>query len=228
LSQCPVCSKNVSITEANFGTLFTCTSCQGVFFVGWDGQPEVSDAGSDEVIPEPVLENPMAENISPALDFNPSNPLEGVSSGNDFQHINEPSPSFEAAPSSSEAAPQADGMEVMPSLDSFSAPPGFDAPAAGPKENFSDVVKFGNSLDDKGLITYTVTIQGIDLSSVLQQIKEALTDERFNWKADDLLGQIQNGELVIDSLSTAKAVVLVHRLKYLPVEVQWRQNVLTN
>lgn len=32
------------------------------------------------------------------------------------------------------------------------------------KENFNDVVEFANAVDDKGLITYNLTIEGIDLS----------------------------------------------------------------
>ena len=37
---CPSCHNNVSITEANYGALYTCSKCQAVYFINFDGRPE--------------------------------------------------------------------------------------------------------------------------------------------------------------------------------------------
>lgn len=47
MAECPKCHGAIEIGEANFGTLYTCPLCRGLFFVGWDGHPEVNDEVSD-------------------------------------------------------------------------------------------------------------------------------------------------------------------------------------
>ncbi|MEK6774083.1 MAG: hypothetical protein AABY64_09085 [Bdellovibrionota bacterium] len=130
------------------------------------------------------------------------------------------------SPSTSpEMTPQA--MDFITPLNSppMNEEPILDQPK---KEDFSDVLEFANSVEDNGVITYNLTIKGIDLSHLHEQIVEALSDPKFNWQVAEMMSKIQNGTLVLESLSPAKTVVLVQRLKYLPVEIQWRQNVLTN
>ncbi len=154
-------------------------------------------------------------------------------------------PENAAAPaiSNEEINPQANDFISTPST-SFPAddllspmtptePAGFELPSYEPtetaeKENFNDVLEFANAVEDKGLITYTLTIKGIDLSHLHQQLTDALTDPKFNWRVEDVMGQIQNGTLILESLNAAKTVVLVQRLKFLPLEIHWRQNVLTS
>lgn len=70
---CPSCRSPLDLNDQNFGTLFTCVSCRAVFFVGWDGLPEVSseqdtrqeltvESESSE-LPEEKLESFPAEEI---------------------------------------------------------------------------------------------------------------------------------------------------------------------
>ena len=94
--------------------------------------------------------------------------------------------------------------------------------------DFSDIEKFANAEVDFGPLAYSVFIEGIDSSQTIHLFKEAVTDSRFNWDTQNLLGQIKSGRLVLKGLSPAAASVLVNRLKYLPLKITWRQDVLTN
>ncbi|AGH94664.1 hypothetical protein [Pseudobdellovibrio exovorus] len=40
---CPSCQSDVSVTDANYGALYTCEKCQAVYFVNFDGQPEFGE-----------------------------------------------------------------------------------------------------------------------------------------------------------------------------------------
>ncbi len=93
--------------------------------------------------------------------------------------------------------------------------------------DFKDIVDFGNSLQLEGPLTYSIFIKGIDIADTREKIKEALTDTHFAWDTEEVMGRIQNGALTLLDLSPAKAVVLINRIKYLPIEVSWNQNVLS-
>lgn len=45
---CPSCKKDQKVSENNFGALYTCTSCQAVYFINFDGQPEFGEASSED------------------------------------------------------------------------------------------------------------------------------------------------------------------------------------
>lgn len=60
---CPQCQNDVVIAENNFGALYTCPSCQAVYFINFEGQPEYSEMQSsslqpqvlsDELVPPPL------------------------------------------------------------------------------------------------------------------------------------------------------------------------------
>ncbi len=206
MSQCPSCSQNIKIEESHYGTLFTCNHCQSVFFVGWDGVPEISNAET----PAPTV--PMTpENFLTPSEVNPSlsepvnfNPDELNPAVMDF-----------ITPSSGDFIQQPEPLLPTDTVE----PSG---------ENFSEVIEFANTTDDKGLIIYELTIRGIDHSELHKQVADALTDSKFNWRVEEVLLRIKDGVLVLEALTPAMTMVLVNRLKYLPVEIQWRQNVLTN
>ncbi len=40
---CPSCHNEVEVLERNYGALFTCSKCQAVYFVNFDGHPEFSN-----------------------------------------------------------------------------------------------------------------------------------------------------------------------------------------
>lgn len=208
MSSCPSCSRNIKIDESHYGTLYTCPQCQSVFFVGWDGQPENAAAPMADTAPTENFASPEAPAISNE---------EVIPQANDF--ISTPATSFPADDLSSPLNPiEPTGFEL----------PSYEPTEASGKENFNDVLEFANAVEDKGLITYTLTIKGIDLSHLHQQLTDALTDPKFNWRVEEIMGQIQDGTLTLESLNAAKAAVLVQRLKFLPLEIHWRQNVLTS
>ncbi|MBC7742401.1 MAG: hypothetical protein H7061_09400 [Bdellovibrionaceae bacterium] len=51
---CPNCQTDVKITEQNYGSLFTCPSCQAAYFINFEGQAEFGEMNelSLEVTPE--------------------------------------------------------------------------------------------------------------------------------------------------------------------------------
>ena len=172
MAECPQCRSSIEIPEQNFGTLFTCSLCQAVYFVGWDGNPEQPQNQAPPEIPFPP-ENPPSIDSEPFQDFSPT----------------------------------AVHVDAVP--------------------DFKDIVEFGNSPQLEGSLTYTIFIKGIELADTREKIKEAMTDSKFAWDAERLISQITHGALTLPDLSPAKAVVLINRIKYLPIEVSWNQNVLT-
>lgn len=44
---CPSCHNDVPVTEANFGALYTCSKCQAVYFINFDGRPEFDNPSAD-------------------------------------------------------------------------------------------------------------------------------------------------------------------------------------
>ena len=212
MSQCPSCSKNIKIEESHYGTLFTCNHCQSVFFVGWDGVPEVANAE-------------VAQPVDPIASDNFLTPVQSEPSFSDPTNFNpdtlNPSVTDFITPSSS-------GDFIQQSEPFASADPVEPIAHEPSGEDFSEVLEFANTTDDKGLIIYELTIQGIDHSELHKQVADALIDPKFNWQVEEVLSRIKDGVLVLESLTPAMTMVLVNRLKYLPVEIQWRQNVLTN
>ncbi|MGZ3691470.1 MAG: hypothetical protein ACXVAX_08200 [Pseudobdellovibrio sp.] len=45
---CPNCQSEQNVTEHQYGALYTCASCQAVYFINFDGQPEFGEASSEE------------------------------------------------------------------------------------------------------------------------------------------------------------------------------------
>lgn len=103
----------------------------------------------------------------------------------------------------------------------------WEPPALDSSTDFKDVVEFGNSPEMKSPITYTVSVQGIEIADIRQKFKEAITDSRFGWDVDQILKQLQGGNITFTDLSPAKASALINRIKYLPIRISWRQNVLS-
>lgn len=93
--------------------------------------------------------------------------------------------------------------------------------------DFSDVTDFANANTSLGPISYTLIIEGIDSARLTSELKEAMTDSRFAWDVEEVLSSKKSDTLVLNSLSPAKASILVSRIKYLPFKISWRQDVLT-
>ncbi|WP_374034598.1 hypothetical protein ACES2I_01295 [Bdellovibrio bacteriovorus] len=113
-------------------------------------------------------------------------------------------------------------------LDSVNSQPASEpAPMSSDTADFSDVTDFANADTVSGPLAYTVTIDGIESSRLLAQLREAMTDSRFGWDVAGLLAHVGGGRLVLRGLTPAKASVLINRIKYLPFKISWRQDVLS-
>lgn len=95
MSECPVCHQQIEIPEANRGTLFACPRCNAVYFVSWDGVPEIPP-GEDEMnsTPEPTafatppeisIESPVEQ------EWSTPQPEEGGNFGTPETDFNSPS-----------------------------------------------------------------------------------------------------------------------------------------
>ena len=154
-------------------------------------------------------------------------PEQPQDSAETFQHQENPAPvePFSSEePSDAVIAPPDWDQPLDLAAEAVTSPTAIHLDAA---PNFEDIVDFGNSPQLEGPLTYSVFIKGIDIADTRKKMKEALTDSRFAWDAEALMSQIQNGALTLPDLSPAKAVVLINRIKYLPIEVSWNQNVLS-
>lgn len=66
MASCPKCFSEIEISSQFFGGLFTCPKCQSVYFIGFDGAPEVSSQSATDVVPE----------VSQELGYEPVIPIE--------------------------------------------------------------------------------------------------------------------------------------------------------
>lgn len=109
--------------------------------------------------------------------------------------------------------------------------PGWDAPAENVEEpapdegDLGEVAVFGNSSTPAGPLSYGIVIEGIELAETYGQLRDAITDSRFAWDADKVMKSIKSGRLELKGMNATKAALLVHRLKYLPVEISWSQEI---
>lgn len=240
---CPSCHQQVEVTEQNHGTLFTCPHCNAVYFVGWDGQFEITPVAEPEADPESTFEpTVVAENVDsgfvpPISDFTPEPQFEN-------NEIYESEPQFQTAESIVAEEPQAPFAveESFTAGDAYvsneptepEVPYDFSkgiteqvvvVPMTPDTSDFSDVESFGNTDTTSGVLAYTVVIEGIESHALLKQLKEAMSDSKFGWDVDELLTRVGGGRLTLPRISPTKASVLISRIKYLPLKISWRQDV---
>lgn len=210
MSSCPLCQHQVEISDRHFGALYTCPSCAGIFFVSWDGTPEIASHESENLFENVPNEEAPLTNDFMSQSFESSQPLDDAPIDNAFASIEEPN----------ESAP-------VENYD-FNSPVGavtFES-SVNDSSDLSDIADFGNSPQVGGGISYTLTISAIDSAKVYSLVEEAVTDTRFGWEAKELMAKINGGVLEISNLPLVKAYVLIDRLQSLPVKFSWRQDVL--
>lgn len=267
---CPNCHQPVEVTDKHYGTLFTCPHCNAVYFIDWNGQPEVAQHEAEPEAPaaDYAESNYSTDNFSQDQNFEspaqqadygyqqPENATVDNSyyqntdggeynSENNYQpqessyqqETTPPEASDYAAPVSYENSEEPVAQDAYSSTEptepeatpyDFSQPLGRveSASASTPDTaDFSDVANFANADMNAGPIVYTVFIEGIESSQILNQLRDAMTDSRFAWDVSTLLNQVGGGRLTLSGLSPAKASVLINRIKYMPVKISWRQDV---
>lgn len=178
--------------------------------------PEPSEPVFEEVsIP---AEEPPAATWEKAVDEAPASPS-WTSSTEEA-----PSTDFVVESSAVQAAVETPLEEERPAVD-FAVPLDPFAPSStGDSGDFSDVTAYANSQDAvAGPLSYTIHLRGLELADTFEKLREALTDSRFGWDPEEIMGQVRAGALTIKSVNPTKASILINRVKYLPIEIDWRQ-----
>ena len=100
-------------------------------------------------------------------------------------------------------------------------------PDLGPPDDPLGLSEFANSeasLAKGGPLMFRLLISGLDSKELRQSLREALEDARFAWDTNELMARVpERGELVIENVSPVKAVILVNRIKRLPIQIRWEQ-----
>lgn len=108
----------------------------------------------------------------------------------------------------------------------------FEMPETEPEDlrNFSQVAEsisnFGNSEMQNATLNYDLKVRGLDSKEIMMAFKEAIQDSRFGWESLDIMKKIKSGELILEKLSPVAAYILAKRLKFLDLELVWKQHVL--
>lgn len=263
---CPNCHQAVEIEDKHLGTIFTCPQCSSVYFIDWNGQPEVADhsqAPQAESEGESFLSGEQyASGFEPGETFSPFTPVdpssetspeespasgtldqwgsEGLNSVDDGQdeagpYLKDP----ELGYTDSEENPMAGFSEIEPydsgaeykSAEAEETPYDFNqtldavAEPQASSSSLDDISEFANAEARSGGLTYDIIITGLDSVPVLKAFKEAITDARFAWSEDEIMSQIVRGHLHLKNITPVKAAVLINRIKYLEINLTWRQSV---
>jgi len=213
---CPNCNNDQTVSEGNYGALFTCKSCQAVYFIGFDGKPEFGEVQAYEEIPE---DQPLDMSTLP-----PTNLPDAVSAVMD------------ELPQTNEVAAEMDPMQPLTEFNQneFSVDPQpFEAltpqpvQSSGPTQ-FADIAKeisdYGNSESQIAHLNYDLCVAGLDTAELISGLKEAIDDSRFGWDMNEVMKTMKAGEIRFEKLNPVKAFILAKRLQFLNVEKIWNQN----
>lgn len=225
--ECPSCQNQVHVTESNFGALFTCPSCQAVYFIGFDGIPQFESNSEssldqpldlDSVDRDPILpQNPMDQapqfgsdnefKMNPILQSS-SGEIDVNASGFSAQIFSNQERLDPVAPtqmkSKSRALPQEAKLTAHETL----------------KDVLEEINDFGNSSVDSPL-RYNVLIDGLDTKELVDQLLEAISDKKFGLLTSDIAKKIRNGRCEIKGLNPVAAFVLAKRIQFIEIQSTW-------
>ena len=238
MPQCPKCG---AALKDDYG-MINCPGCGSFVFVDMDGVARMDEAEAAPQptsvgfpLPDPSLEpqdeqnqfenfsfggmseeTPAQEEPLPleepqAFDFNAETPAEST-------QPDIPSPIAEASEDFS-----------MDALLGYQPEPGSVpvGPDLGPPDDPLGLSEYANSeasLAKDGPLMFRLLISGLDSKELRQSLREALEDARFAWDTNELMARVpERGELVIENVSPVKAVILVNRIKRLPIQIRWEQ-----
>jgi uncharacterized Zn finger protein (UPF0148 family) len=137
-------------------------------------------------------------------------------------------------PQDNQEEPQFESILNEPAPDQFRPEePSFDAPIVEVAEEFSPaevpdsepVIEYRDTDQAQGPMSYSVIVGKIDTKEIRIQVLDAINDPKFGWDPREVMKGIRDGVLHLNDLNPVKASVLVQKLKDLPVEINWTQNV---
>lgn len=225
MAVCPQCGNSL---EQDFGVV-SCSQCQAVLFIDMDGNVHFSgenqQAQADSPNENVTAEAPVGFSVDSQEPLRTpdyadnwlSNDPSQESSNEAFPQSSEVTTNREVEAEFSEAEESAPESETQSELDIG------PVPVAG--NDFSDVENFANSNSTVGPLSYSVIIEDINTKETRAELKDALTDSKFQWDASELMNKIKGGRLILENLNPVKASVLIHRIRELKVKISWRQNI---
>ena len=86
-----------------------------------------------------------------------------------------------------------------------------------------EIQSHADSIDITGL-TYSLTLKGIDSAELKSQVKDIISDSRFNLNLKEQGQQIIKGILILEKINPVKVALLVQKLKKLPISIEWTQH----
>ncbi len=231
---CPNCQIEAAISEQLYGALYTCSSCQAVYFINFEGQPEFGNV-SEEILTEMVSEPAAATESAPYEPLQESPPetsgfeasLEPLIDAVDMvtfdDRLDAQLDERFAAQSQIDAPSQ--NTDSLPNLEIET---NVNAKASG--HSFSDVAKeisdFGNTEAQIAGLNYDLKISGLDTQEVKRLFQEAIEDLKLGWDANVIMRNIKNGQIEFSKLNPVKAYILAKRLQFLDIEKHWQQNAM--
>lgn len=197
-------------TDAQYGSLYTCPRCEGIYFLGFDGLPETNsiensaeNAVSSEII-SPTTESEPRENEHNFTNFLPAdNQVPGL----DVPPLPNLNQNIESAPF--------ENFEVQ------------QLQEQSPQQSLQEIVDYGNSDQFvSGPLSYDLLIEGIDLADLKKKLLEALDDKRLGFDQNSIAKKIKLGQLKLKSLSPVQASIIVNRIKFFGLKISWYQKLL--
>jgi uncharacterized Zn finger protein (UPF0148 family) len=120
------------------------------------------------------------------------------------------------------------GYEQPHSEGENSSAQGMEFGAPGDPLGISDYANSEISQGKDGILTFKILISGIDSKEMRDSLRSAIDDQRFGWDPNEIMSRISKGSLQIDNVASVKAVILINRIKRMPVKVRWEQYAITN
>lgn len=228
MPQCPVCQ--AELTE-DFG-MVDCSSCGTPLSIQIDGSVESTSHPSAADVDGPLIAAP--DDIQGEIDFS-SDEAELTAIATEAPSVDDyvdgaavlGSDEEMASPPPLPESPSTASYEDLEDFVSNEAAPTLAAAAPNASPDLSDLSQFANSVESGaqgGMLRYNLLISGIDTADVRAHFRDAINDRKFVWDSDAILKSIRSGTVRIDNVTAVKALLLIQRLRELPVDVQWEQH----
>ncbi len=207
MAKCPNCQHEI---KDDFG-LVACPNCGAQVLLSIDGSSEIASSGASGVSAVANLQQTLVQEVQNEVEA--PNEEAGLS-----LDMSPPPP-----PPLDDESPVARDSGLMRTASPETVPQDRGLPAT---PDMSEVAAFGNSpasLAREGGLRFNIILSGIDSVDLRQQVKDALTDERFLWDAEALLARSHNGELKITDVSAVKSSLIIQRLRSVSIDIRWEQ-----
>lgn len=227
-NQCPNCKTAI---DAFFG-IVNCPNCQQLLVIDIDGNIQVGDENAAPIAAEapPVTEGsvgsdlPVDEWEAPAIENTQPSVADTKARQTSTRHLSDTEMGVQPpSPARTPVSPPADPAKTAIVSSTRTTP-------LSPRESLRDVVDFANSphsAAQEGIYFFDVWISGVDSSDLRALLRECLQDKRMGWDSEQVVRNVQNGQLRIPNLSGVKASVLLSHLRDTPFLVRWEQHSLT-